>query len=32
MVQALRSMGHDSAKEFSDRLIQHMARGDQAKA
>jgi HPr kinase/phosphorylase len=32
MVQALRGMGHDSAKEFSDRLIQHMARGDDAKA
>jgi hypothetical protein len=28
----LRGMGHDSAKEFSDRLIQHMARGDQAQA
>jgi HPr kinase/phosphorylase len=26
MVQALRSMGHDSAQEFSERLIQHMAR------
>lgn len=24
MVQALRGMGHDSAREFSDRLIQHM--------
>jgi len=32
MVQALRGMGHDSAKEFSDRLIQHMSRGDQNKA
>jgi HPr kinase/phosphorylase len=32
MVQALRGMGHDSAKEFSDRLIEHMARGDQNKA
>lgn len=29
MVQALRGMGHDSAKEFSDRLIQFMNRGDQ---
>ncbi|NBX01858.1 HPr(Ser) kinase/phosphatase [bacterium] len=28
MVQALRGMGHDSAKEFSDRLIQFMNRGD----
>jgi HPr kinase/phosphorylase len=26
MVQALRVMGHDSAKEFSDRLIQFMAK------
>ena len=26
-VQALRGMGHDSAKEFSDRLIQFMAKG-----
>jgi HPr kinase/phosphorylase len=25
-VQALRAMGHDSAKEFSDRLIQFMAK------
>ena len=32
MVHALRGMGHDSAKEFSDRLIQHMTRGDQNKA
>ena len=32
MVQAMRGMGHDSAKEFSDRLIQHMSRGDQNKA
>ena len=24
MVQALRGMGHDSAREFSERLIQHM--------
>jgi len=32
MVQALRGMGHDSAKEFSDRLIQHMSRGDHKKA
>lgn len=32
MVQALRGMGHDAAKEFSERLIQHMARGDQNKA
>lgn len=32
MVQALRSMGHDSAKEFSDALIQHMSRGNQNKA
>jgi HPr kinase/phosphorylase len=32
MVQALRGMGHDSAKEFSDRLIQFMSRGDQNKA
>jgi len=32
MVQALRGMGHDSDKEFSDRLIQHMSRGDQNKA
>ena len=32
MVQALRAMGHDSAKEFSDKLIQHMERGDDRKA
>jgi HPr kinase/phosphorylase len=32
MVQALRAMGHDSAKEFSDKLIQHMERGDHRKA
>jgi HPr kinase/phosphorylase len=31
MVHALRSMGHDSAKEFSDRLIQFMNRGDDKK-
>jgi len=32
MVQALRGMGHDSAKEFSERLIQHMAKGDKGQA
>jgi len=31
-VQALRGMGHDSAKEFSDRLIQFMAKGKSGKA
>lgn len=31
MVQALRGMGHDSAKEFSDRLIQHMSKDNQNK-
>jgi HPr kinase/phosphorylase len=31
MVQALRGMGHDSAKEFSDRLIQFMNRGDKGR-
>ena len=31
MVQALRVMGHDSAKEFSDRLIQHMSKDKPAK-
>ncbi len=30
-VQALRGMGHDSAKEFSDRLIQFMAKGKNGK-
>ena len=30
-VQALRGMGHDSAKEFSDRLIQFMAKGKTGK-
>jgi HPr kinase/phosphorylase len=30
-VQALRGMGHDSAKEFSDRLIQFMAKGKAGK-
>jgi len=25
MVQALKNMGHDSASEFNDRLIAHMA-------
>jgi len=28
MVQALRNMGHDSAKEFNDRLIAHMTSGE----
>ena len=31
-VQALRGMGHDSAKEFSDRLIQFMAKGKTGEA
>ena len=31
-VQALRGMGHDSAKEFSERLIQFMAKGKPGKA
>ena len=31
-VQALRGMGHDSAKEFSDRLIQFMAKGKSGQA
>jgi HPr kinase/phosphorylase len=31
-VQALRGMGHDSAKEFSERLIQFMAKGQSGKA
>ncbi|MFM8549709.1 MAG: HPr(Ser) kinase/phosphatase [Verrucomicrobiota bacterium] len=31
-VQALRSMGHDAAKEFSDRLIQFMSKDGPAKA
>jgi HPr kinase/phosphorylase len=31
-VQALRGMGHDSAKEFSDRLIQFMAKGKAGEA
>ena len=31
-VQALRGMGHDSAKEFSDRLIQFMAKGKSGEA
>jgi HPr kinase/phosphorylase len=31
-VQALRGMGHDSAKEFSERLIQFMAKGKSGKA
>jgi HPr kinase/phosphorylase len=31
-VQALRAMGHDSAKEFSDRLIQFMAKGKAGEA
>ena len=30
MVQALRGMGHDSAREFSDRLIRHMQDGKKA--
>ena len=30
MVQALRGMGHDSAREFSERLIQHMQDGKKA--
>ncbi len=29
---ALRGMGHDSAKELSDRLIQFMAKGKGGKA
>ena len=32
MVQALRVMGHDSAKEFSDRLIQFMAKDKKGEA
>ena len=32
MVQALRGMGHDSAKEFSDRLIQFMSKDGPAQA
>jgi len=32
MVQALRVMGHDSAKEFSDRLIQFMAQDKKGEA
>ena len=32
MVQALRVMGHDSAKEFSDRLIEFMAKDKKDKA
>lgn len=31
MVQALKNMGHDSAAEFNDRLIAHMARKAQQK-
>jgi len=29
MVQALRAIGHDSAKEFNDKLIAHMMSGEQ---
>jgi len=32
MVQALRGMGHDSAKEFSDRLIEFMAKDKKGEA
>ena len=32
MVHALRGMGHDSAKEFSDRLIQFMSKDGERKA
>jgi HPr kinase/phosphorylase len=32
MVQALRGMGHDSAKEFSDRLIEFMAKDKKSEA
>ena len=32
MVQALRVMGHDSAKEFSDRLIEFMAKDKKSEA
>ena len=28
MVEALKQIGHDSAKEFNDRLIAFMAGGD----
>jgi HPr kinase/phosphorylase len=32
MVHALRGMGHDSAQEFSERLIQHMSKEREKKA